>query len=148
MHPTLVITTEPGYWKRIIGLEIGVACIAALAVAQSIHSLRHSGDPDMATYMFIFAGVVLTLPLFLLLGRRRWAHRFDRHGVTLRNGRQFPWSGFQRIEPRYLRKLKMINNYDLVFQTGTASVYHRMAGNWAEVEPVLAQLAAGSNPFV
>jgi hypothetical protein len=42
----------------------------------------------------------------------------------------------------------MLHSYDLVFKTGTASVYHQVAENGREVMDVIRALQAGTNPFV
>lgn len=91
--------------------------------------------------------VLLGAPSALLVARRSWIARFDAQGVTLRNGRLFRWEDFVTIEERRSHRGRFLNNYDLVFKTGTAGLFHHMAANDAEVLAVVAALQRGENPF-
>jgi hypothetical protein len=148
MRPPLELRTARGYWKRIIGLWVGTGLFASLAIAQSVHTLmRPSAQKEMAIYMLLVAAFLLLAPGVLLIARRRWVVRFDERGVTLRNGRTFSWTRFEKLEPRRSHKNRFINNYDLVFSDGTAGVYHHMVENYHELRVVIAALERGENPF-
>jgi hypothetical protein len=148
MRAPLVVVTARHYWKRIAWLYVGLAPFAALAVAQAMHDWDRGGERrDMAYAMLGIAAFMLLVPAVLLWARTRWVARFDEHGVTLRNGRTFQWRDFERVEAVKNRRLRIINHYDLVFKTGRAGVFYRMAANDSEVIDVLRALEAGTNPF-
>ena len=140
----IIVPTERGYWKRMTGLFVLCAAIAALTVAQVVHS----GTANPA--FVLFAAVVLVLPTPFLIQRLTWIACLDEHGVTLRNGKHFRWTDFESCAPRLLQRRPMrgfVNNYDLRFKTGTAGLYHRMAENQFELEAIAKELMAGMNRF-
>jgi hypothetical protein len=140
----VIVPTERGYWKRMAGLFLLCAAIGGLTVAQVVHS-------GTANPAFLgFGALVLFLPTPFLIQRMKWIASLDAQGVALRNGKRFAWADFVRCEPRLLRRVPMrgtVNNYNLVFATGTAGLYHRMAENQFELEAIANELIAGTNRF-
>jgi hypothetical protein len=134
--------------KRILWLYVIVALIDLLIVGQVHHAYTHNGSLDTAPYMLILAGVMLVLPLAFLVGRGSWVKRFDASGVTLRNGKRYPWGHLLKVEDRTSDKMRnFVLYYALVFREGEARVFHRMAENWHELERAIAALKTGDNPF-
>jgi hypothetical protein len=146
--PRLEVITSRGYWKRIKWLLIGLSPFALLAIVNAIDIVRRHGDMGVAYGMIGISVFLLGAPFLFVLARRFWVQFFDEQGVVLRNGRRFLWSDFVKCEPRLNTKLRIVNNYDLVFKTGTAGVYHLMAENYGEVMSAIQALEAGRNPFV
>ncbi len=146
---TFEIVTAQHYWKRIRFLTFVTAPFALLGLLNAYHSFTgdsHDGTM-MGFMMLIVAAMIGSGPLILLVARRFWVQRFDAQGVVLRNGRRFLWKDFQRCQKRLFQRYRTVNNYELVFTTGTAGVYHRMAENYGELLAILEQLEAGKNPF-
>lgn len=131
-----------------VGLYVIVGLIDALFVAQAIHALTNHGDTSTVPWMLLIAFVMLLLPLPFIVQRRWWVARIGPEGVTLRSGRLFLWQDYMRTEPRFNHRLRIINNYEMIFRTGTAGVFHRMAENQLEIEAVMQQMQQGLNPFV
>jgi hypothetical protein len=144
----LEVITSRGYWKRIKWLLIGLSPFAALAIVNAIDGFKRGHDTGVAWGMLVLAAFMLGAPFIFVFARRFWVQFFDEQGVVLRNGRRFLWSDFVKCEPRINAKLRVVNNYDLVFKTGTAGVYHLMAENGREVMEAIRALEAGRNPFV
>lgn len=147
MRPPLLVRTSTDFWKRLTLIYALILPFAAIALAQILSTIGEGGHSTETAFMML--GVIafmLVAPLALVVGRRWWVERFDDRGVTLRNGRHFSWTDFVRAEPRK-RGRGFVNNYDLVFRTGTASVYHLMAENRGEVMDVLNALMRGENPY-
>jgi hypothetical protein len=148
MRPPLVIVTSRGYWKRIKWLGIGLGLFALLGIKTAIYNWdRGSDQRTTAYYMLGIAAFFVAVPAIYLWARTRWVHRFDQNGVKLRNGRAFLWKDFERVDVVVHQKLRTVNNYNLVFKTGTAGVYHLMAENYGDVMEVIRALEAGTNPF-
>ena len=148
MRPPLIVVTSRGYWKRIQWLSIGLGLFALIAFKTAIYNWdRGSDQRTTAYYMLGIAAFFCAVPLVYLWARTRWVQRFDEQGVTLRNGRTFAWKDFERVDVVRFQKLRTTNNYNLVFKTGTAGVYHLMAENYGEVMEVVRALEAGTNPF-
>ena len=146
---TFEIITSRGYWKRIRFLALVTSPFVLLALLNAYHAFTgdtHDGT-TMGFAMLAVGAMVGCGPIVLLIARRYWVQRFDEQGVVLRNGRRFLWKDFQKIEPRYATRYKVLNNYDLYFTTGTAGVYHRMAENYDELLAILEELKAGKNRF-
>lgn len=144
----LEVITSRGYWKRIKWLLIGMSPFALLGIVNAIDIIRRDGEMGVAIGMIGLAVFMLSAPFFFVIARRFWVQFFDEEGVVLRNGRRFLWKDFVKCEPRINAKLRVVNNYDLVFKTGTAGVYHLMAENVGEVMAAIRALEAGRNPFV
>ena len=148
MRAPLIVVTSRGYWKRIQWLSIGLGLFALLAIKTAIYNWDGGSDQrTTAYYMLGIAAFFCAVPLIYLWARTRWVLRFDEQGVTLRNGRTFAWKDFERVDVVRFQKLRTTNNYNLVFKTGTAGVYHLMAENYGEVMEVVRALEAGTNPF-
>ena len=143
----LVLITSRGYWSRIKWLSIGVTPFILMAFSQAVHGWGGHDGHMMALMMMLVAAMMAAGPVLLLVARRRWVELFDHNGVQLRNGKRFKWIDFVRCEPRMNTRLRTINNYDLVFRTGTAGVYHLMVENYGQLMAVIEQLKAGQNPF-
>jgi hypothetical protein len=151
MRPPLEIPTARHYWKRIVLLYVLVLPFVALGVGQAAKDIGRPERREMVWAMASIGVFLLLAPTVLLLARRRWVRRMDEHGVTLRSGRTFAWRDFRGVETRLIENLKpriVVNHYDLVFTTGRAGVFFRMAANEDEVELVVDRLARGENPFV
>jgi hypothetical protein len=148
---TFEIITSRGFYKRIKWLAILLGPFVLLALLNAYHAFFHpSQESERFTMGFAMLGVGLMValgPIFPLVARRWWVHRFDAQGVVLRSGRRFYWKDFQKIEPRIMQRWKTVNNYDLVFTTGTAGIYHLMAENSDELWEIIRELEAGKNRF-
>ena len=144
----LEVITSRGYWKRIKWLLIGLSPFALLGIVNAIDTFKRGGDMGVAYGMIGIAAFMLGAPFIFVFARRYWVQFFDEEGVVLRNGRRFSWKDFVKCEPRLNTKLRVVNNYDLVFKTGTAGVYHLMAENYGDVMAAIQALEAGRNPFV
>lgn len=148
MREPLVIVTSRGYWKRIKWLGIGLGLFALLGVKTAIYNWDRGDDQRTTAYYMLGIAVFLcSVPAIMLWARTRWVSCLDEQGVTLRNGRRFLWRDYERIEVVRHQKLRMTNNYNLVFKTGTVGIYHLMAENYGEVMEVVRQLESGTNPF-
>ena len=89
---------------------------------------------------------ILTVGLgFLIMGFEyfRWARLFDDSGLTRRDGKKFSWGDLK--EKRYVRMringaLGPLNNIDLIFHNGKASVFPLMLENAGEVMAYIEKL--------
>jgi hypothetical protein len=138
--------------NKILLLYAVLGPIAALAVFNAYNAMR-SKSPSGGVMTALWIGgalFMLGIPLFLVVVQRKRVVRLDERGVVLRNGRTFAWSDFAGVEPRFIhhKGVETLNHYDLVFHTGRAGVFHRLADNQDEVERVITAIMKGDNPFV
>src|SRR5262245_10650335 len=129
------------FWHRVILLFVLLTPFSLMAL-----SVLGKGSAGQVAILATVALVLLMIPGVLVLSRRRWVQRFDRTGVTLRNGRAFSWGSFEKVVA--VSRRYQVTHYDLVFREGKAMVAHQMAENRAEVESLMNRLGRGDNPFL
>jgi hypothetical protein len=98
-----------------------------------------------------FFGLFLMIaPAWLLIQRRAtWIARMDADGVTLRSGKRFPWSDFEKVVDVQANRggARWHSHYELFFHGGHARVFDRMLANADEAVAAVGTLAHGQNPF-
>jgi hypothetical protein len=118
----------------------------------------HGGLP-LAPGALAMITLLLAAPFLLLLGawwilmseKAKVPARFDASGVTMRNGKVFPWTELQTTRPheRVVRGSSRTTEIalELVFTSGRALVTYRAITNLAQVKPVCEALKLGVNPW-
>jgi hypothetical protein len=118
----------------------------------------HGGLP-MAPGTLAIVALMLLAPFALLGGA--WAilmsekakipSLFDVNGVTMRNGKVFPWSELQAARPheRIQRGSSRTTEIglELIFRTGRALLTYRAIANLSQVKTVCEALKMGINPW-
>lgn len=133
------VRTSKGYWRRIAVLwaMFGVFGLVITAMARQ-------------PLVGILGLAVMATPVGLLIRRRAtWVLRMDASGVTLRNGKQFAWTGFEKVVDVHATRggARWHNHYELVFRDGHGRVFDQVTENAGQVLGVLKSLERGEKPF-
>jgi len=93
--------------------------------------------------------VCFIAPLLVLQLKKSVPLRLDANGVTMRNGRTFPWNELQHIQFVSVRRRGETRESSarLSFRTGRADIIYGRIKNDYEVKPILQALAQGRNPW-
>jgi hypothetical protein len=133
------VKTGGAYWKR-IGLLWGMFGFIGLVMEAMARR------PALG----ILGLVLMVAPAYMLWSRRVWwIARMDADGVTLRSGKRYAWSDFEKIVDVHAVRggAKWHNHYELIFKSGRARIFDRMLANADEVLAVVKALERSENPF-